>query len=172
MRSRVTAFRSTQLARILASPACIVLCMTVSLCSGVLSIARVDCEASLAVNMELTAVCVLVIAINTKPHWSPTLRYPGGWIVGPVAVLLVSLYWLGMVVMGGSPIRTVNAGIHYYATDHGVDTPLSAGAFWFLIVFQAASWSAVLLHFLLENRWRYKCAKEFQSSRPELLEQP
>ena len=58
-------------------------------------------------------------------------------------------------------MRTINGGIHYFATNHGRLTPLSARSFWFLIVLQPVALSTVLLHLLLENRWRYKLEKKF-----------
>jgi hypothetical protein len=121
--------------------------------------------------MILTIVVFLVNAANTKPIWSPTLRYPAGWIVGPLAALLLLTLLLGEFAVGGSPIRKMTDGIAFYAADHGALTPLSANAFWFLVALEAAAWNAALLHVLLENRWRYKRAEELVNSAEREVEQ-
>ena len=157
-------FRSTALARFFASTVFIVLCTIVSMCSGAHSLTHFGCGEGVSVHMVLTVAVFLVNAANTKPIWSPTLRYPAGWIVGPLAALLLLTLLLGEFAVGGSPIRRMTDGIAYYAADHGALTSLSANAFWFLVALEAAAWNAALLHVLLENRWRYKRDVELVTS--------
>jgi hypothetical protein len=151
----VNSFRSVFLARLLCSRSFVGGSLALSLSTGIVGLIWPNSRLGEPTNAAITVGVIFACGLNTKPYWMPTLSYPVGWFVAPGALLLLFLLSLSMSVMGGSPIVSQDGELHYYATSHGVLTSLSYNEFWYLKILHPMAFSAALVHFLLENKWRY-----------------
>lgn len=148
-------FRSVLLSRVCASIAFIACCGGVSVASLALGIAWPE-SPFLAVNFLLTFFLLAVSFLNLRPHYMPTIRYRGGKIVASLAVGLFLCAVLGRFALGGSPdIRIVDGQRLYCAVNHGKATPVNVTEYYWLVASLPTALTMVLLHCLLENRWRY-----------------
>jgi len=129
--------------------------VTASLCIGGLRVNFPRWRWPLGLTFLATFAVVFVQFLNTAPYYLPTFRYPMGKVAAPLAAGSLVSTVLGSVWMGGYPdLIRVHGREVLCAVNHGKVTPLSSVQFHLLVASLPLALTAVLIHVLLENRWR------------------
>ena len=152
---------SCLLARFMSSAVfCVVSVLIVSYC-GVLAVIHPMIQVYAALYFLIRVIVVLACIANVKPSYRPTMRYPGGGLI--MAVLLVTwvIAWGSRMALGGTPdVQVVGRITVYVAVNHGMVTRISWCEFYLLVISLPLAMSFLVIHGLLENRWRYEVAVE------------
>ena len=149
-------FRSQTVARVMASRAFMAVALGVALAGGAMKIALPTVQ-WLGIAYFLPTLAVGFAAmVNSKPQYKPTVSYPGGKLLAPLAMGLVMLTVLSYWNLGGTPsVIHVDGQMQRVAINHGKITPVSTLEFYWLVVSLPLGLTAVLAHFLLEHTWRW-----------------
>jgi len=150
-------FRNQTLAHVMASRLFMVATLTVTVASGIAGAIYAARGGYYAVGYYIVPFVVIVLGgLNIKPQYAPDWSYPGGRFIGPIAVCLFVAAILGPMVLGGNPeVRHVNGPRQYVAVDHARVTEISEIEFYLLSASLPLAMNGLLLHLLLEHRWRW-----------------
>ena len=149
-------FRSQSAASIMASVPFMSTVLAVTVIGAIMSVAFPNVDWFKAIYFLVPFLVLAMEMANTKPRYMPSLSYPGGRWIAPLAMCLIVLAALSRLALGGTPdIMDVNGEMQRVAVNHGKTRAVSIIEFYWLVVSLPLAMTALLIHCLLEHRWRY-----------------
>jgi hypothetical protein len=127
--------------------------------TGAFSLAQLLCPMVtwfIAIYFIIPFVVILLEIINAKPRYKPDLSYPCGYWIAGIAVGFFVLVIVSRIIYGGVPeVIEVNGYLQCVAVNHSKMYKLSFYEFYILVASLPLAMTGLLLHVLLEHRWRY-----------------